>query len=242
MSGWYHAMVSMNDGFGGADDVAGNLMMNSNRQTFAHGVINLWERVPYINDQGLVRNYTKARLVRDYLNYSKDGSDIDYKQMPTLEELHAGAMPGFDLAPPGVGSVVSQFRRVHNNVLIANYHAHSGVTLDDAASRMLVYSNLLAYGAWGVGESCHNSQWVQGVGNVYYSTDGQGAMIVGEGPSPTGIRTFFANSTFLNTYDSSWCGNAERTRLNLTQFWDNNVHMNSLHPNTRWSNSQPAKR
>ena len=37
-----HAMVSMNDGFGGADDVAGNLMMNSNRQTFAHGVINLW--------------------------------------------------------------------------------------------------------------------------------------------------------------------------------------------------------
>jgi hypothetical protein len=37
-----HAMVSMNDGFGGADDVAGNLMANSNRQTFAHGVINLW--------------------------------------------------------------------------------------------------------------------------------------------------------------------------------------------------------
>ena len=112
-----------------------------------------------------MRNYTKARLVSDYLNYSKDGSDIDYKQMPALEELHAGAMPGFDLAPPGVGSAVSQFRRVHNNILIANYHALSGVTLDDAASRMLVYSNLLAYGAWGVGESCHNSQWVMGVGN-----------------------------------------------------------------------------
>ena len=39
-----HAMVSMNDGFGGADDVAGNLMMNSNRQTSVHGVINLWVR------------------------------------------------------------------------------------------------------------------------------------------------------------------------------------------------------
>ena len=219
-----HAMVSMNDGFGGADDVVGNLMMNSNRQTFAHGVINLWERVPYINDEGLVRNYTKARLVSDYRNYSKDGSNVDYKQMPTLEELHAGAIPGFDLAPPGVGSAVSQFRRVHNNILIANYHALSAVTLDDAASRMLVYSNLLAYGAWGVGESCHNSQWVMGVGNMYYFTDGQGAMIFSEGPSPTAIRTFFANSTFLNTRDSSWCGNAEQTRLNLTQFWDNKVH------------------
>ena len=126
------------------------------------------ERVPYINDQGLVRNYTKARLVSDYLNYSKDGSDIDYKQMPTLVELHAGAMPGFDFASSGVGSVVSQFRRVHNNILIANYNALSGVTLDDAASRMLVYSNLLAYGALGVGESCHNSQWVFGVGNMYH--------------------------------------------------------------------------
>ena len=103
----------------------------------------------------------------DYLNYSKDGSDIDYKQMPTLVELHAGAMPGFDFASSGVGSVVSQFRRVHNNILIANYNALSGVTLDDAASRMLVYSNLLAYGALGVGESCHNSQWVFGVGNMY---------------------------------------------------------------------------
>lgn len=104
----------------------------------------------------------------DYLNYSKDGSDIDYKQMPTLVELHAGAMPGFDFASSGVGSVVSQFRRVHNNILIANYNALSGVTLDDAASRMLVYSNLLAYGALGVGESCHNSQWVFGVGNMYH--------------------------------------------------------------------------
>ena len=171
-----------------------------------------------------MRNYTKARLVSDYLNYSKDGSDIDYKQMPALEELHAGAMPGFDLAPPGVGSTVSQFRRVHNNILIANYHALSGVTLDDAASRMLVYSNLLAYGAWGVGESCHNSQWVMGVGNVYYFADGQGAMIFSEGPSPTGIRTFFANNTFLNKYDASWCRNGEQTKLNLTQFWDNKVH------------------
>ena len=40
-----HAAVNFNDGFGGGDTVVGNLMFNWNRQTFAHGVINVWERL-----------------------------------------------------------------------------------------------------------------------------------------------------------------------------------------------------
>ena len=62
--------------------------------------------------------------------------------------------------PKGKGSVVSPFRRVHNNFIVANYNALAGVNLDDGGARMLVYDNYLVYGQWGVGESCHSSQWV----------------------------------------------------------------------------------
>ena len=33
---------------------------------------------------------------------------------------------------------------------------------DDGGSRMLMFNNYMAFGAWGVGESCHESQWVHG--------------------------------------------------------------------------------
>ena len=36
------------------------MMANWNRQTWAHGVLNVWERSPYIYDKGLVRNFSKA--------------------------------------------------------------------------------------------------------------------------------------------------------------------------------------
>ena len=34
-----HSMINFNDGFGGGDEVVGNLMFNSNRQTIWHGII-----------------------------------------------------------------------------------------------------------------------------------------------------------------------------------------------------------
>ena len=94
------------------------------------GVINVWERAPYISDIGLVRNFTK-----DAFNTTS--------AMPSLQQLQAGYTPGFDPAPPGVGSAVSAMRRVHHNILMANYNAEVTVTLDDGSSRFLTYSNLL---------------------------------------------------------------------------------------------------
>jgi hypothetical protein len=110
---------------------------------------------------------------------------------------------------------------------MANYNAMSAVALDDGGSRVLMYDNYFLYGRWGVGESCHNSQWVYGVGNLYgYTTSG--SLIISEGPvSPLGIRTFFYNNTFLNQRDSDWCNMNSwnnGTRLNLTQWWSNEVH------------------
>jgi hypothetical protein len=54
-----------------------------------------------------------------------------------------------------------------------------------------------------VGESCHNNQWVYGVGNLYAYTAGF-FIISSEGPSPLGIRNFFYDNTFLNQRDSDW--------------------------------------
>jgi hypothetical protein len=52
-------------------------------------------------------------------------------------------------------------------------------------------------------DSCHESQWVYGVSNLYaYTTSAY--LISSEGPSPLGLRTFFYNSTFLNIHDHDW--------------------------------------
>jgi hypothetical protein len=112
-------------------------------------VINGWERAPYITEEGLVRNDTKA--VANTTN-----------AMPALEQLEAGFFPAYSHAPKGTGSVVSPFRRIHHNFMMANYNSLAGVLLDDGASRILMYDNYMVYGSWGVGESCHNSQWVYG--------------------------------------------------------------------------------
>ena len=206
------SILSGSSGFGGNDRVVGNLMVNFNRQTRAHGVINQWERAPYISDIGLVRNYSKVcrkrdllheilnvmksmkndrlpRQARDKTSGKETENGVFFKaafnttdDMPTLEQLEAGYFPAYSPAPPGnkthrfapfqtkecqfiktgsgsgqtygklkkemrfrtgVGSVVSPFRRVHNNVLIANYQSLSAVTLDDGGSRMLQYNNYI---------------------------------------------------------------------------------------------------
>ena len=86
-------------------------------------------------------------------------------------------------------------------MVAANYNPEVTVTLDDAASRFLIYDNYLVYGNT-AGESCHNAQWVYGVGNLHaYSTQG-GYMLQSEGPSPLGIRSFYYNTTYLNFRDS----------------------------------------
>lgn len=165
--------------------------------------------MPYISDIGIVRNFTK-----DEYNTTS--------AMPSLQLLEAGYFPGFDRAPPGVGSAVSAFRRVHHNFLIANYNSEVTVTLDDASSRFLTYDNYMVYGN-AAGESCHNAQWIYGVGNLYaYAAEGN--LLASEGPSPEGIRTFYYNSTFLDYRDSDWCKTYDPGGLKLPQFWGNKVH------------------
>ena len=44
------AAFNFNDGFGGGDDISGNLLLNCVRESSDHGPWNSWSRVPYITD------------------------------------------------------------------------------------------------------------------------------------------------------------------------------------------------
>jgi hypothetical protein len=118
-------------------------------------------------------------------------------------------------------------RCVHSQ---ANYNALASVNLDDGGARMIMHDNYLVYGQWGVGESCHSSQWVYGINNIYAYTTNAGWMISSEGPSPLGTRTFYNNNTFLNLRDSDWgqidsyMNYFKEEHMNLTQWWNNSVH------------------
>jgi hypothetical protein len=48
----------------------------------------VWERVPYISDIGLIRNFSKAKFNTT-------------TEMPSLEQFRAGFYPAFDRAPTG---------------------------------------------------------------------------------------------------------------------------------------------
>ena len=47
------AALNFNDGFGGGDDVHGNLLLNAVRESADHGPWNSWSRVPYITQVSL---------------------------------------------------------------------------------------------------------------------------------------------------------------------------------------------
>ena len=51
------AGFNFNDGFGGGDVIEGNLLANCVRESGDHGPWNSWDRVPYITDIGMLRDY-----------------------------------------------------------------------------------------------------------------------------------------------------------------------------------------
>ena len=51
------AGVNFNDGMGGGDVMEGNLLANCVRESGDHGPFNSWDRVPYITNIGMLRDY-----------------------------------------------------------------------------------------------------------------------------------------------------------------------------------------
>ena len=97
-----------NDGFAGGDTVVGNLLFNHCRETTEVGPMNSWHRAPYIYDHGLTDSNAT-------------------NEAPTLAELRAGATPGYVDAAEGVGSVVSNYRRLMHNFLVGSYNVYDNM-------------------------------------------------------------------------------------------------------------------
>lgn len=173
-----HTAWHANDGAYGGDELVGNLLFNVNRETTAHGVMNSYERQPYINDQGMLR-------------------DKESNPMPTVAELDAGATPGYKLAPPGTPTTISRYRRVHRNMFVANYYSMGPYYTDDGTSRVLMWNNynVLGYGTM----SPHlNSEWIYNVGCINaYQVD-----LMNNGGAKWHL--YFYNTTVLSR-TAKWC-------------------------------------
>ena len=175
-----HTAWHANDGAYGGDELVGNLLFNVNRETTAHGVINSYERQPYINDRGMVRNEESART-------------------PTVAELDAGATPGYKLAARGTATVISRYRRVHRNFFVANYYSTGPYYTDDGTSRVLMYLNYNVLGNQTMSPH-YSSEWIYNVGcvNAY-----QGELM---DDSKARWKLFFYNTTILTgSPTGTWC-------------------------------------
>ena len=76
-------MININDGFGGGNIITKNVMYNSCRESGDHGVINTWDRTPYLTTvrtgaPSLVQAYTNVSHNLFISNYNSfDGIDND---------------------------------------------------------------------------------------------------------------------------------------------------------------------
>ena len=173
-----HTGVMFIDGFGGGDELVGNIIFNANRESVAHGTINSWERQPYINDMGMLRDHT---------------SNIN----PSVAELDAGATPGYTLAPMGLPTVIGRFRRIHRNFLVANYNSLAPHYTDDGSSRFLSYLNYNVYGTQAMSPHI-NSEWLYNVASINLLQDS----LVGQNDAKWNL--FFSNTTIVSN-SQTWC-------------------------------------
>eukprot|EP01052_Picozoa_sp_SAG31_P002049 SAG31_NODE_69_length_28130_cov_15.318219_2_plen_950_part_00 len=184
-----HTGVMFIDGFGGGDELVGNIIFNVNRESVAHGTIDSWERQPYINDMGMLRDHTSI------VN-------------PSVAELDAGATPGYKLSPIGLPTVIGRFRRVHRNFLVANYNSIGPHYTDDGSSRFLSYLNYNVYGMETMSPHI-NSEWLYNVASINLLQDS----LMGNGDAKWNL--FFSNTTIISD-SQTWCTTGEVNVSNVT--------------------------
>lgn len=160
----------------------GNLLFGHCRETTEVGPMNSWHRAPYIYDHGLIDDNTT-------------------NETPTLADIVAGATPGYRPAPAGVGSVVSNYRRLRNNFIVGNYNVYDNMETDDASSRYLTISNYLLYGKVVINSAMLHGEWNYNVGNVHAYPQQ-----VGTGWGGGGSKTYVYNGTILmRDAQDQWC-------------------------------------
>ena len=104
-------------------------MFAAQRETVDHGTLNAWERGPYFSDLGYVE-------------------DPSSNLKPTVEELAAGATPGFKRVTAAGGSAVGLYTRLANNFLLGKTHDycwHLGCILLKVSARSLLTGGALLH-------------------------------------------------------------------------------------------------
>lgn len=102
------AGLNFNDGMGGGDVIEGNLLANCVRESGDHGPWNSWDRIPYITNEGMIRNG---------------------KLGPTGTVPVGPGLPGHDDAN-GIPSVVPKFREIRKNFIIGTYQSQEDIDTD----------------------------------------------------------------------------------------------------------------
>lgn len=116
------AALNFNDQFGGGDDVHGNLLLNSVRESGDHGPWNSWSRVPYITD---VRTPGVASIV--------PATRAIHRNLIIANYFSFGAIDTDD---------GSSYFDVHDNFLAYGEH---GLKSDFGGHNMVWHGNVLAY-------------------------------------------------------------------------------------------------
>ena len=118
------AAINFNDGFGGANVVASNLLFNTCRESSDHGAFNSWDRLPYVTS---LRDGTTPSTVPAFndvhhnlivANYGADGGCLDNDDGTSYYRIHANVC--------FYGGHKSDFDG-HSKISSANLHIHPSV-------------------------------------------------------------------------------------------------------------------
>mmetsp|Transcript_15704 Transcript_15704/g.18909 ORF Transcript_15704/g.18909 Transcript_15704/m.18909 type:complete len:390 (+) Transcript_15704:2-1171(+) len=87
------AAVNFNDGFGGGNEMAANVLFNTCRESSDHGAFNSWDRLPYITNVGDPNGSTRPAWNNMHhnlivSNYAADGGCFDNDDGSSYYEMH----------------------------------------------------------------------------------------------------------------------------------------------------------
>eukprot|EP01052_Picozoa_sp_SAG31_P035060 SAG31_NODE_4182_length_3495_cov_1.750294_4_plen_304_part_00 len=163
------AALNFNDGHGGGDEVAGNLLLNTCRESGEFAV--LCEKVTQLasclhsfdyfclGDHGCVPSLTSTIC---YYFESLPFVDLDstVTERHTIGLVACSPFNSWDRVPyittirSGKPSVIPADRHIHHNLILANYNTVSAIDTDDGSAYYNVTANVFAYGSTALKSGC----------------------------------------------------------------------------------------
>jgi len=133
------AGLNFNDGMGGGDVIEGNLLANCVRESGDHGPWNSWDRIPYITNEGMIRNTSSSPI--------------------------GPGLPGH-MDATGTPSVVPRFREIRRNFIVGVYQSQEDIDTDDGSSYYQTHDNYFAMAGRGL-KSDFGGEWHHSWNNIY---------------------------------------------------------------------------